>query len=454
MDDATRLHTLIEIVAPAIRGATFDGHAGRVVRLVEPDGGAGETAVRGGAPANAASGGSEPAGSLSVEIDEAALEDADAESTVVVQVAKALAEYRRTHGEYPSRVSANGVGELEIAAAAKAAPASSVANKVCVVTGGARGFGEQIARSLAEDAAAVFLADLDASGAAALAAELNEQHGREVAFAVGANVADEASVAGLIREVVGRAGGIDLFVSNAGVLRAGSVKELTYDDFRLVTNVNYAAFFLCTKHASPVMARQYAAAREAASVATATEGGSARATAGAGGGAAHARHAAGGVAHSGGEQPTADGESPGAGPAADDAYQSDIIQINSKSGLVGSNRNGAYAGSKFGGIGLVQSFALELIEDGIKVNAICPGNFFDGPLWSDPENGLFVQYLRTGKVPGAKTVADVKRAYEAKVPMGRGCRGEDVMRALRYIVGQRYETGQAVPVTGGQEMLR
>jgi len=55
------------------------------------------------------------------------------------------------------------------------------------------------------------------------------------------------------------------------------------------------------------------------------------------------------------------------------------------------------------------------VEHGIKVNAICPGNFFDGPLWSDPDRGLFVQYLRTGKVPGAKTVADVKAFYEAKV---------------------------------------
>ena len=93
---------------------------------------------------------------------------------------------------------------------------------------------------------------------------------------------------------------------------------------------------------------------------------------------------------------------------------SDIIQINSKSGLVGSNRNGAYAGSKFGGIGLTQSFALELIEDGIKVNSICPGNFFDGPLWSDPENGLFVQYLRTGKVPGAKTIDDVRQRLRSQ----------------------------------------
>ena len=46
-----------------------------------------------------------------------------------------------------------------------------------------------------------------------------------------------------------------------------------------------------------------------------------------------------------------------------------------------------------------------------------PGNFFDGPLWTDPEKGLFVQYLKAGKVPGAKTVEDVRRAYEEKVPM-------------------------------------
>ena len=131
----------------------------------------------------------------------------------------------------------------------------------------------------------------------------------------------------------------------------------------------------------------------------------------------------------------------------------DIIEINSKSGLAGSNKNFAYAGSKFGGIGLTQSFALELAEYGIKVNAVCPGNFLDGPLWSDPEKGLFVQYLRAGKVKGAKTVDDVRRHYESKVPLGRGCRTEDVVRAILYIIEQQYETGQAIPVTGGQVML-
>jgi sorbitol-6-phosphate 2-dehydrogenase len=102
---------------------------------------------------------------------------------------------------------------------------------------------------------------------------------------------------------------------------------------------------------------------------------------------------------------------------------------------------------------LTQSFALELVADGIKVNCVCPGNFFDGPLWSDPKDGLFVQYLRAGKVTNAKTIEDVRRAYEAKVPMGRGCTTADVMKAVFYLIEQQYETGQALPVTGGQTML-
>jgi sorbitol-6-phosphate 2-dehydrogenase len=64
-----------------------------------------------------------------------------------------------------------------------------------------------------------------------------------------------------------------------------------------------------------------------------------------------------------------------------------------------------------------------------------------------------VQYLNTGKVPGAKTLDDVRRFYESKVPMNRGCRPDDVVKAILYVMEQDYETGQAVPVTGGQVML-
>jgi sorbitol-6-phosphate 2-dehydrogenase len=273
---------------------------------------------------------------------------------------------------------------------------SVVQGRVALVTGGAQGFGEEITRGLASSGALVFVADLNLEGATRLCAELNAEAGRTATIPVAVNVSDEASVAAMFAQVAKEAGGVDLVVSNAGVLKAGSVLDQEIGAFRFVTEVNFTGFFLVSKHAGLLLRRQ---SRLAPSWAT------------------------------------------------------DIIQINSKSGLQGSNRNGSYAGSKFGGLGLVQSFALELVEWRVKVNAVCPGNFFDGPLWSDPEKGLFVQYLRSGKVPGAKDVADVKAAYEAKVPMGRGCEGRDVMRAIYYLVEQEYETGQALPVTGGQVML-
>lgn len=270
------------------------------------------------------------------------------------------------------------------------------AGKIAVVTGAAQGFGLEIATDLATQGAWVALADINAEGVQAAAAKINAACGRDAAIGVAVNVTDPDSLAAALERVVAAFGGIDLFVANAGVLRAGSVKEISVKDFDFVTNVNYKGYFLCVQSVAPILALQHRAAPQA---------------------------------------------------------WFDIIQINSKSGLAGSNKNGAYAGSKFGGIGLTQSFALELVEDGIKVNSICPGNFYDGPLWSDPDKGLFRQYLDSGKVPGAKTFADVKRFYESKVPMRRGCTTPDVMKALYYLTEQSYETGQAVPVTGGQVML-
>ena len=267
--------------------------------------------------------------------------------------------------------------------------------KVAVVTGAAQGFGRGLAEALCREGAHVVVADRNYPLAQKTVAGLEgASEGRAAALAV--DVADSESVRRLVRDTALVYGGVDILVSNAGVLRSGSLESFPESDFDLVTRVNYTGYYFCVKHVSALMKLQHGAA-------------------------------------------------PG--------HAMDIIQINSKSGLSGSRANFAYAGGKFGGIGLTQSFALELVDFNIKVNAICPGNLFDGPLWSDPEEGLFVQYLRAKKVPGAKTVADVRRFYEAKVPMKRGCAVEDVARALLYVIDQKYETGQAIPVTGGQCML-
>jgi NAD(P)-dependent dehydrogenase (short-subunit alcohol dehydrogenase family)/rhamnose utilization protein RhaD (predicted bifunctional aldolase and dehydrogenase) len=279
---------------------------------------------------------------------------------------------------------------------AAGASAGRLTGKIAVVTGAAQGFGLGITESLLAEGATVVLADLNVDGASAQAERLSAQYGTGRALAVRVDVSNPDSQADAVHEVVRRLGGLDVFISNAGVLRADGVMTQSVADFDFVTNINYRGYFLGVRAVAPVLAAQHAA-------------------------------------------------------RPDTLF--DIIEINSKSGLEGSKRNFAYSGSKFGGIGLTQSFALELIEYGIKVNAVCPGNFLDGPLWSDPERGLFVQYLRAGKVEGATTIEDVRRFYEAKVPMGRGCLPSDVGRAVTYVIEQQYETGQALPVTGGQNML-
>ena len=270
-------------------------------------------------------------------------------------------------------------------------------NKTIIVTGAAQGFGEGIARNLLVEGANIVVADLNEEVGAKTVELFNTLTKSNRAIFVKTNVSDMESIKNMVHQSVCHFGGIDTFISNAGVLRAGSLEDMTPENFDFVTKINYNAYFYCTKVVSTVMKLQ-------------TE-------------------------------------------YASKDYYADIIQINSKSGLRGSKANFAYAGGKFGGIGLTQSFALELAPYRIKVNSICPGNYYEGPLWSDPENGLFVQYLNAGKVPGAKTVDDVKAFYLSQVPMNKGCTPEDVTKGVLYLMEQCGETGQALPITGGQVMM-
>ncbi len=279
---------------------------------------------------------------------------------------------------------------------ASSASKGRVEGRTIIVTGAAQGFGEGIARELMAQGANIVVADLNEATGEKTAASFNEKAGANKAIFVKTNVADMASLRNLMKETILNFGALDAFVSNAGVVRAGGLDVMTPENFEFVTKINYEAYFFCAKVASHIMKIETKYNPE---------------------------------------------------------YFADIIQVNSKSGLRGSKANFAYAGGKFGGIGLTQSFALELAPYRVKVNSICPGNYYDGPLWSNPENGLFIQYLNAGKVPGAKTVQDVKDYYLAQVPMRKGCNPVDVCKAILYAIDQTGETGQAIPVTGGQVML-
>jgi sorbitol-6-phosphate 2-dehydrogenase len=267
---------------------------------------------------------------------------------------------------------------------------NTLQGKTAVITGGAQGLGEALVERLAEEGCDVFLGDINESGAATVAGRVSAESGRRI-LSQQVDVSIESDVKALFDAARSEFGKVDIAIANAAILIAEPIAEADAEKWRAVMNVNLFGNFLTLKHASRIMKVQ------------------------------------------------------GSGS---------IIQINSKSGKKGSAANSAYAATKFGGIGLVQSVALELAPLGIRCNAVCPGNFLDGPLWMDPEKGLFKQYLDAGKVKGATSREDVRKFYVNQVPLRRGCEYEDVANLVVYLASDlsSYMTGQAINVTGGQEM--
>ncbi len=260
---------------------------------------------------------------------------------------------------------------------------NTLQDQIALVTGGAQGLGAAIGLRLAQEGAHVAIADLNLAGAEGTAAEVTSQTGRR-SIAVQVDVTDEGQVKRMVERTVQELGRLDILVSNAGVLAAQPIDEFPAEKWRLVMEVNLVGYFLCAKHSARVMKEQRSGT---------------------------------------------------------------IIQINSKSGKKGSYKNSAYAASKFGGIGLTQSIALELAEYGVRANAICPGNLLDSPLWVD---SLYAQYAEKWGI----TEAQVRQKYIDQVPMKRGCTYSDVTNAVVFLASDQssYMTGQAINVTGGQEM--
>ncbi len=179
-------------------------------------------------------------------------------------------------------------------------------------------------------------------------------------------------------------GGVDILVCNAAIAKSGDIFQLSPETFKLVTDVNLNGYFNTVKAFAPMMIEKKSGS---------------------------------------------------------------IIQINSKSGKKGSYKNGAYASSKFGGVGLTQSLALEFAEYNIRVNAICPGNLLNSPLWV---NSLFKQYAANQNTTEEK----IREKYINQVPMKRSCEYEDIENVMVFLASDlsAYMTGQAINVTGGQQM--
>ncbi len=128
------------------------------------------------------------------------------------------------------------------------------AGRIALVTGGASGIGLATARALAADGASVVVADLDAARVAEVAEALG---GPDRAVGVTMDVTDERAVAAAVAEAVLAFGGVDLVVNNAGITRAGSLGDTSFEDWDLQYQVMPRGSFAVAKSVEPVLRAQH-----------------------------------------------------------------------------------------------------------------------------------------------------------------------------------------------------
>ncbi len=188
---------------------------------------------------------------------------------------------------------------------------SSLAHRVAIVTGAAKGLGAAITRDLARQGADLVLAARDAVALTAHSTSLDEQYDHRSSLVTPTDVLDESAVASMVAQAMDRFGRIDILVNTAGGI--GPIEtpahEVSFEAFRAVLELNVLGSFLPCKHVIPHMIR---------------------------------------------------------------AESGRIVNIAGTSGLRGYRHRVGYSSSKWAVRGMTRTLALELGQYGITVNAVCP----------------------------------------------------------------------------------
>lgn len=257
--------------------------------------------------------------------------------------------------------------------------------RTAIVTGSAGGIGKAIARTLAEAGANVVICDVRLDAAKATAAELASDCGVG-ALAVKCDITKQSQVDRMVARAARKFGGVHVLVNNAGLSYPAHLVDMTDAQWDKMLAVNLTGTKNCGKAFIAQVLRQ----------------------------------GTGGV----------------------------VVNISSKSGVHGSADLSHYCATKFGVIGLAQSWAREYARDGIRCCSVLPGNVFEGSgIW----NAAFIK--KTATKLGIRP-DEVRAFYDSKVPLGRSCSPQDVANAVAFLASDQaaYITGVHLLVDGGQEM--
>jgi rhamnulose-1-phosphate aldolase/alcohol dehydrogenase len=186
----------------------------------------------------------------------------------------------------------------------------SLAGKIALVTGGAGGIGQAVARQLLQEGACVMLTDIDAEALEQARQHLVKAGSKDTVGIVQANITSEEQVAGILSATCLRFGGVDLLVSNAGIASAAPLEETSLEVWKRNQDILVTGYFLVSRNTFQIMKQQKL-------------GGS-------------------------------------------------IVFVGSKNGLVASAGASAYCTAKAAELHLARCIALEGAEHGIRVNTVNP----------------------------------------------------------------------------------
>jgi dihydroanticapsin dehydrogenase len=246
-------------------------------------------------------------------------------------------------------------------------------DKTIIISGGAAGIGKASAELFAAHGARVAICDI------------NKQEGRDTAKIIATDggvceffkvdVTDEENIKRTVAEILEKFGNIDGLFNNAGIDFISPVTDTGCEDWNMVMNVNLRGMFLLTKHVVTVMKKQES----------------------------------GGV----------------------------ILNTSSIGGLTGWSNYSAYCSSKGGVIALTKQLAVELADDGIRVNCICPGSTLT----------QMVERIISKEENPEKVRAQIAAMH----PLGRFAKPEEIAAAALFCISSdsSFCTGMVLPVDGG-----
>lgn len=251
-----------------------------------------------------------------------------------------------------------------------------LSGKYAIVTGAAAGIGEASARLFAEEGATVVAVDRNSKALDCLANSIRNE--RLQCHAVSGDVSLQKECKRVVQWTVDKFGHLDVLFNNAGVVHQGSLLESTEEDWDEAININAKSMFWMCRHALPIMRKQSA-------------GGS-------------------------------------------------IINMASVAGLSGVVDRAVYSVSKAAVVGLTLSLAADYVQDGIRVNCICPATV-DTPSLRE----------RINSAPDPKKAED---DFLGRQPMGRLGRPMEIAALAVYLAseGSGYMTGQTLVIDGGMKL--